>query len=95
MIDRNAYYEKVETELRDWDTAIRKLREETRRVAEGGKIPYYDQVEDLMALHELAVQKLQELKGSEDEHWNYFRTGMEAAISDLKKSHARLTAHFR
>jgi hypothetical protein len=95
MIDKNTYYEKMETELRNWDTEIRKLREETRRVTEGGKIPYYDQVEDLMALHELAQQKLGELKESEDEHWDDFRVGMEAAMNNLKKSHAELTEHFQ
>ncbi len=95
MIDRDAYYEKVETELISWDVEIRKLREETRRVAEGAKIPYYDQVEDLIALHELARQKLKELKESEEEHWNDFRMGMDAVMNNLKKSHAGLTGHFR
>jgi hypothetical protein len=94
MVDKDAYYGKVEAELRNWDTEIRKLREKTRRIDEGGKVVYYDQVEDLMALHELALQKLQELKDSEEEHWDYFRRGMDSVLSDLKKSHEELTAHF-
>jgi hypothetical protein len=95
MVDRNAYYERVETELRNWDSEIRKLKQDTPRVAEGGRIPYYDQLEDLMALHELAQQRLQELKESGDEQWNDFKMGMETVMNDLKKSHAELTSHFK
>jgi hypothetical protein len=95
MADRNTYYEGVEAELRKWDTEIGKLKDDTRRVAEGGKIPYYDQLEDLMALHELAQQRLQELKESGDEQWNDFKMGLETVMNDLKKSHAELTSHFK
>jgi hypothetical protein len=95
MVDRNAYYESVETQLKSWDAEIRKLKEHTPRVAEGSKIPYYDQLEDLMALHELAQQRLQDLKESGDEQWNDFRMGMETVMNDLKKSHAELTSHFK
>jgi hypothetical protein len=95
MVDRNTYYERVETELRNWDSEIRKLKQDTPSVAEGSKIPYYDQLEDLMALHELAQQRLQELKESGDEQWNDFRMGMETVMNDLKKSHAELTSHFK
>jgi hypothetical protein len=94
MADRNSYYEKVEADLGNWDAEIRRLKENTRRVAEGGKIPYYDQLEDLMALQERARQTLQELRESDDEHWNDFRMGMETAMKDLRKSHAKLTSHF-
>jgi hypothetical protein len=95
MADRNTYCEKVETELRNWETEIRKLKQDTPRVAEGSKVPYYDQLEDLMALHELAQQRLQDLKESGDEQWNDFRMGMETVMNDLKKSHAELTSHFK
>jgi hypothetical protein len=95
MVDRNAYYARVETELKNWDAEIRKLKEDTPRVAEGSKIPYYDQLEDLMALHELAQQRLQDLKESADEQWNDFRMGMETVMNDLKKSHEELSSHFK
>jgi hypothetical protein len=95
MVDRNAYYARVETELKNWDAEIRKLKEDTPRVAEGSKIPYYDQLEDLMALHELARQRLQDLKESADEQWNDFRMGMETVMNDLKKSHEELSSHFK
>jgi hypothetical protein len=95
MVDRNAYYARVETELKDWDAEIRKLKEDTHRKAEGSKIPYYDQLEDLMALHELAQQRLQDLKESADEQWNDFRMGMETVMNDLKKSHEELSSHFK
>jgi hypothetical protein len=95
MVDRNTYCEKVETELRNWEAEIRKLKQDTPRVAEGSKVPYYDQLEDLMALHELAQQRLQDLKESGDEQWNDFRMGMETVMNDLKKSHAELTSHFK
>jgi hypothetical protein len=95
MPDKSSYYEKVEGDLRDWGAEIKKLKDNTPRVAEGGRIPYYDQLEDLMALHERARQRLQELKESEDEHWNDFRMGMETALNDLRKSHAELTSHFK
>jgi hypothetical protein len=94
MVDKNSYYEKVEADLRNWDAEITKLKADTHRIPEGSKIPYYDRLEDLMALRELAQQKLQELRESGDEQWHDFRMGMDTLMNDLKKSHAELTSHY-
>jgi hypothetical protein len=94
MGEEEVYYAQVEAELGNWDGEIRKLRDNTRNVAEGTEMQYYEQVEDLIALYELAQQKLQELKESEKERWPDFRASMDAALRNLKKSHDFLMKHF-
>jgi len=92
---KKAYYEKIEAELERWDEEIKKLKENTGNVEIGSETFYYEQVEDLIALHELAHQKYQELRESEDETWNDFRAGMDTALDNLMQSYESLRSHFR
>ncbi len=94
MGGKEAYYGQAEADLEKWAVEIRRLKDNKRNVAEGSETQYYDQLEDLIALYELAQQKLIELKESEQDRWDDFRTGMDAALKNLKKSHDLLTAHF-
>jgi len=95
MEDRNAYFQKIEKDLVKWDDQIRQLKEGTKNVNSGIETQYYEQVEDLMALHELAKQKLQEIREYGDEHWDDYKAGMERAMSDLSESYSELESHFR
>lgn len=94
MQDKKAYYEQIEAEINRWDDKISKLKDNTKNVNEGVKTQYYEQVEDLMALSELAKQKLQELKEYGDEHWQDFKAGMDAAMENLSKSYDKISSHF-
>jgi hypothetical protein len=95
MEDKNAYFQKIATELGKWAEEIGKLKEDTKNVNTGIETQYYEQVEDLMALHELARQKLQEIKEYGDAHWEDYKNGMERAMSDLTRSYSELESHFR
>jgi archaellum component FlaC len=95
MEDMNAYFQKIETELGKWADEIKKLKDGTKNVNTGIETQYYEQVEDLMALHELARQKLQEIKEYGDAHWEDYKAGMERAMSDLSVSYNELESHFR
>lgn len=96
MEDKVAYFQKVEAELGRWADAIGKLKDGTKEINEDRETQYYEQVEDLMALHELARQKLQEIREyGEAAHWEDYKAGMERAMSDLTKSYSELENHFR
>ncbi len=94
MEDKNIYFQKIEAELGKWDDKIRKLKDDTKNLNTSIETQYYEQVEDLMALHELARQKLQEIKDYGDAHWDDYKTGMERAMSDLTRSYGELQSHF-
>jgi archaellum component FlaC len=95
MEDKDAYFTKIETELGKWAHDIRKLKDDTKNVNAGIETQYYEQVEDLMALHELARQKLGEIKEYGDAHWEDYKAGMEKAMSDLTRSYSELESHFK
>lgn len=95
MEDRNAYFQKIENELTKWADEIRKLKDGTKDVNSGIETQYYEQVEDLMALHELARQKLQEIKDYGDEHWTDYKAGMDRAMNELSASYTELETHFK
>jgi hypothetical protein len=63
---KEAYYERMEAELKKWNEEIGKLKDDTKKVDSAIEIHYYEQIEDMIALHELAQQKLQELRESEN-----------------------------
>ncbi|MEJ2695431.1 MAG: hypothetical protein P8013_02170 [Candidatus Sulfobium sp.] len=95
MEGKEAYFQKIETELAKWADEIGKLKDRTKNVNTGIETQYYEQVEDLMALHELARQKLQEIREYGDAHWEDYKAGMEKAMSELSNSYSELESHFR
>lgn len=95
MDETGAYFQKMETELAKWADEIKKLKESTREMNSDIETQYYEQVEDLIALHELAKQKLQEIKEYGEAHWDDYKAGMDRAMSDLSKSYHELESHFK
>lgn len=86
MEDRDAYLSEREKELGKWADEIRELKDATKNIDSGIETQYYEHVEDLMALHELAKQKLQEIMEYGDAHWEDYKAGMERAMGNLTKS---------
>jgi hypothetical protein len=95
MVDKAAYFETIQGQLESWSEKIGKLKEDTKDVDESVVTQYYEQVEDLMALHELARQKLQEVKEYGDAHWDDYRKSMDQAMASLEESHEKLRSHFK
>ena len=94
MEDRDSYLRKIEKELGKWADEIQGLKDATKDMDTAVETHYYEQVEDLMALHELAKQKLQEIKEYGDAHWEDYKAGMERAMGDLTKSLTELKTHY-
>lgn len=95
MEDKGAYFQKIETELGKWADQITKLKDGTKEMNTDIETQYYEQVEDLIALHELARQKLQEIREYGDAHWEDYKSGMERAMNELSKSYSELQSHFK
>jgi hypothetical protein len=95
MEDKNLFFQRMEAELGQWSDKIAKLKDATKNVNADIETQYYEQVEDLMALHELARQKLQEVREYGEAHWEDYKAAMEKAMSDLSESYGELESHFR
>jgi|GEM_PF-6446354 len=95
MADKESYFEEVEAELKKWQGEINRLKEDTKKFDQGVVTQYYEQVEDLMALHELARQKLQEVKEYGEAHWDDYKHSMDEAMENLTRSYDKLQDHFK
>lgn len=95
MEDKDLFLQSMEAELGQWSDRIGKLKDAAKKVNTDVETQYYEQVEDLMALHELAVQKLQEVREYGEAHWEDYKAGMKKALSDLSDSYGELESHFR
>jgi archaellum component FlaC len=90
MEDRDAYLRNIAEELGKWADEIRGLKDATKNMDTAVETQYYEQVEDLMALHELAKQ----MKEYGDAHWEDYKAGMERAMGNLTKSLTELKTHY-
>lgn len=82
---RQAYQERTEAQLREWNAKIEELKAKAERARAEGKIEYYEQIENLKAQRDVARQKLEALREASGEAWEDVRTSLERAAGELKQ----------
>jgi len=84
MALKEAYQEKVETQLREWTAKINELKAKADGAKADAKIEMYKRIEVLRAKQEVAQAKFQELKQRGADKWEEIRTSLDKAMDDLK-----------
>jgi hypothetical protein len=93
--ERNAYQEKIETQLKEWGAKIDELMAKGRESKAEIKKQYDKQVEDLRMKQEALEKKLKELKESGGEAWDHLKTSMEKSLDELKETLDRSISKFK
>ncbi len=92
---KEAYLEKRQAQLDEWDAEIRKLEAKAAKAKAGVKVQYYKQLRSLHSQQKTAREKLSELKETSGEAWGSFRDGLEAAWKDLSRGLKAAAAKFK
>jgi hypothetical protein len=95
MNSREAYQEKMDAQLRQWDAQIAKLRAKSDEAKAQAKIEYLEQMEQLRNKRESAGRKLDELKKASDSAWVDLKTGLEKAWKDLGSAIDSASSRFK
>jgi hypothetical protein len=81
---KEAYLEKREAELHEWDAEIKLLEARAAKLKAEATIQYYEDLRSLRAKRNTAHEKLHELRLASGEAWNTIKVGVENAWLDLK-----------
>ncbi len=92
---KEAYLEKREAELNEWDAEIKKLEAKAAKAKAVTKIQYYEHLRSLRTKRETAQEKLLELKKASGEAWKSVKVGVESAWQDLKSGLKGAAEKFR
>jgi hypothetical protein len=92
---REAYQDKIEAQLKEWQARIDVLKAQAEKAAADEKAEYYADVEALRARQQEVRKKLDELRAASEEAWEDVRTGVETAWSDMKHAVERAADKFR
>lgn len=92
---KEAYQEKMEAQLREWEADIARLRAKADQTKAEAKIEYYQQIEVLRTKKEAAHQKLQELRETSEDAWEELKAGIENAWDDLRHAVTNALAKFK
>lgn len=91
---RQAYTEKVEATLREWNARIELFLARADKAKAEGKIRFQSRLDDLREKREAARQKLDELQESTGEAWKEIRPHLDRATGELKAALDRAFAAF-
>lgn len=82
---REAYQEKADAQLKEWQEWIKKYASDPSFSGTGGLPERQRMVERLQDCYRVARIRLDELRASQDEHWDFSKQAVERALIDLKK----------
>jgi uncharacterized coiled-coil DUF342 family protein len=91
---KNAYQDKMDARLREWQANIDALRARADQVGAEQRIKYYEEIESLRTKQQRVHEKLEELRTAGTDAWEEVKTGVEVAWSDLQDAVQRARDKF-
>ena len=86
METKDAYREKLEARLDQWQAEIDKLAAKADEAKADAKLKYLRQVEELRAMQDKARDQLEDLSNAQDAAWKDLKSGIESAWNELGKA---------
>ena len=81
---KEAYIEKLDAQLRQWNAQIDLLKAKADKAEAGAKIELHKQLNTVRAQQEAAQAKLKELRAVSEDAWETLKDGAERAWRELK-----------
>jgi len=95
MSMKEAYEQKLQSQLDEWGAEIDKLKAKADSAEADAQLEYYKQIEELRSTQEAASEKLSELKDAGDDAWEDLKAGMDSAWDSLGSAIKSAAARFR
>jgi multidrug resistance efflux pump len=95
MDKKDAYVEKLQSQLKEWSIEIDRLKAKADVAKADAQLEYHKRVEELRAMHGKASKKLDELKAASDGAWDDLKTGADASWDALSNAIKSALAHFK
>ncbi len=90
MTTKQAYQEKIEAQLKEWQIGLEKLKIKAAKAKAEAKLEYQQQFDELAAQQQAARQKLEALKQVGSERWVDLKANLDSAMIELQQGFDRL-----
>jgi len=94
MSMKQAYVDKVQARLNEWDTEIEKLKARAEEAGADTKIMYYKQIETLRDEQREAQVKLDDLRAASNDAWQDMKAGVQHAWDSLERAAKDASSRF-
>ncbi len=95
MTQKTNYQEKVEAQLRQWNTRIAELSDRVQAAEAGTQEKYQRQLRELTARRDEVERKLQKMRQAGEENWLDLRSSVEESLTDMEEQFDQVQATAR
>ncbi|MFN9771584.1 MAG: hypothetical protein ACK54X_03000 [Burkholderiales bacterium] len=95
MATRDAYRQKLEAQLAEWDARLDTFSARAKRASAEARIDYENDLQALRRQRSAAAESLSELGRRSEDAWQDMKAGTEKAWDDLAKALDRVAARFK
>ncbi|EQB34400.1 hypothetical protein M947_10995 [Sulfurimonas hongkongensis] len=95
MSMKEAYEQKLQAQLDEWNAEIDKLKAKANGADADRKIEYEKKIDELQSMQETASKKLNELKDASDDAWKDLKAGIESAWDSMDSALKSATSRFK
>lgn len=95
MSQKDAYIQKLQAKLDEWNTEIDKLKAKADQAEADAKLEYYERIEKLREQQDGAREKLETLRQAGDDAWEDLKAGIESAWNDLSEAIKSASSRFK
>ncbi|MBI5751720.1 MAG: DUF2934 domain-containing protein [Hydrogenophilales bacterium] len=92
---KQAFQQKLEAQLKDWDAKLDELKAKAREAKAELRADYEKQLETLSGKRTVAHAKLQELRLRTEDAWEDLKGGTERAWDEMRKALDQITSRFK
>jgi chromosome segregation ATPase len=95
MATKEAYRQKLEAQLAEWDARLEVLNARARKASADARIDYENELQGLKRQRERARDTLAELGRRSENAWEDVKTGAERAWDDMASALDKVAARFK
>jgi hypothetical protein len=92
---RKAYEEKIDAQLKEWNTEIALLNAKADKAKAEAKVEYYKTIETLQGMQDKARMKLQEIRTTGDDVWDDLKTSAENVWAEVNSAFQSAATKFK
>ena len=92
---KEAYEQKLQAQLNEWEAEIDKLRAKANKVETDAQLEYYKQIAELRSMQEAANEQLVELKAASDDAWEDLKASLESTRDSLSNALTSAASRFQ
>jgi hypothetical protein len=92
---RKAYEEKIDAQLKEWNTEIALLNAKADKAKAEAKVEYYKTIETLQGMQDKARMKLQEIRTTGDDIWDDLKTSAENVWAEVNSAFQSAATKFK